>query len=120
MASGAGGKPAMAQVLAGYVKSLKSTARMSGVDPLAAGRGVVGPGDTDGDGTGALPGVAAGHALLGARPTGRWADPGAQDRTHPAHRHSKDANSGVGITCQVTNAPGRGGAQRPRAFALQA
>jgi hypothetical protein len=31
-----------------------------------------------------------GHAVLGARPAGRWAVPGAQARTHPAHRPPKE------------------------------
>jgi hypothetical protein len=31
-----------------------------------------------------------GHAVLGARPAGQWAVPGAQARTHPAHRPPKE------------------------------
>ena len=34
-----------------------------------------------------------GHAVLGARPAGRWAVPGAQARTHPAHRPPKERHS---------------------------
>jgi hypothetical protein len=39
------------------------------------------------------PGPQSGPSVLGARPAGRWAVPGAQARTHPAHRPSKERHS---------------------------